>query len=116
MIEKICYAARCTDVPLTISVGNHDPKLTLLKDLPVNLKIETDEEFLSSLDHYERIRTCSPEIPVELYRKAAEKCKYIATAPPVSEGRVELLHYLKEQSITFEYHRYGSITETPAIN
>jgi len=24
---------------------------------------------------------------------------------------LELLHYLKEQSIAFEYHRYGSITE-----
>ena len=30
---------------------------------------------------------------------------------PVTEGRIELLHYLKEQSISYEYHRYGSITD-----
>jgi len=37
--------------------------------------------------------------------------KYVATAKPLVEGRLEMLHYLKEQSIAFEYHRYGSITE-----
>ena len=31
--------------------------------------------------------------------------KYIATAKPVKNGRVELIHYIKEQSISFEYHR-----------
>ena len=45
------------------------------------------------------------------------KCrnKYIATAKPVKNGRVELIHYIKEQSISFEFHRYGSILDVPPV-
>ena len=57
---------------------------------------------------YERIRTCSPDLPREMYERAAACDKYIATPAPVKDGRVELVHYIKEQSISFEYHRYGS--------
>ena len=46
---------------------------------------------------------------------AARIDKYIATAKPVKDGRVELIHYIKEQSISFEYHRYGSILEVPSV-
>ena len=46
---------------------------------------------------------------------AARIDKYIATAKPVKDGRVELIHYIKEQSISFEYHRYGSILEVPPV-
>ena len=62
---------------------------------------------------YERIRTCSANLSMEIYKKAAELGKHIAMQKPLNEGRLELLHYVKEQSIAFEYHRYGSITETP---
>jgi len=48
-----------------------------------------------------------------MYERAAATDKYIATAPPVREGRLELIHYIKEQSIAFEYHRYGSISDIP---
>ena len=63
------------------------------------------------MNDYERVRTCSDQLSAEFYRKAALLGKYVATAKPLVEGRLELLHYLKEQSIAFEYHRYGSITE-----
>ena len=65
-------------------------------------------EFVKEMLDYERIRTCSAELPREVYERAAECNKYIATAAPVKDGRVELIHYIKEQSISFEYHRYGS--------
>ena len=71
------------------------------------------EKFLEVMIDYARIRTCSPNIPKEMYEVAAEYDMYIATAPPVKQGRIELLHYIKEQSISFEYHRYGSISEVP---
>jgi len=63
------------------------------------------------MNNYERVRTCSDQLSAELHHKAAVLGKYVATAKPLVEGRLELLHYLKEQSIAFEYHRYGSITE-----
>ena len=68
------------------------------------------------MKNYERIRTCSADFSMNKYKKAAELGKYIALAKPLAEGRLELIHYLKEQSVTFEYHRYGSITEAPDIN
>ncbi|NGX44721.1 MAG: hypothetical protein K1060chlam3_00896, partial [Candidatus Anoxychlamydiales bacterium] len=30
-------------------------------------------------------------------------------APVLANGRFELLHYIKEISITYEYHRYGNL-------
>ena len=74
-------------------------------------KKESLQEFLRSVGEYERVRTCSPNIPQEMYEAVNKLDKYIATAPPVKDGRVELIHYFKEQSIAFEYHRYGSIAE-----
>ena len=67
------------------------------------------------MKNYERVRTCGPDIPMEIYKEAAAIDKYIATVPPVKDGRIELIHYIKEQSISFEYHRYGSISEIPPV-
>ena len=48
---------------------------------------------------------------MKIYKAAAQADKHIAAAPPV--GRAD--NYIKEQSIAFEYHRYGSISEVPAF-
>ena len=34
---------------------------------------------------------------------------YLATEPVLSEGRIELLWYLREQSVCVDYHRYGNL-------
>ena len=115
-IEKIVYAAAICKTDLTISISTDDPKLKSLNFQKVKIKRESLSEFITSIGDYERIRTCSSDIPHEVYVEAAKKDKYIATTPPVNNGRVELLHYIKEQSISFEYHRYGSITEMPGVN
>lgn len=112
--EMIALAAKTCKTPLTISFDPSDDRLHSLASIGCTLKKESLDEFLLGMKHYERIRTCSANIPVEVYKQAAHENKYIATATPVKEGRVELIHYIKEQSITFEYHRYGSILEIPA--
>jgi RHH-type proline utilization regulon transcriptional repressor/proline dehydrogenase/delta 1-pyrroline-5-carboxylate dehydrogenase len=33
----------------------------------------------------------------------------LATAPVLAAGRIELLHYLREQSLCVDYHRYGNL-------
>lgn len=112
----VMLASAQARTPLAISLQPGDPKYMALKTLygsDVAFKKESDEAFLASMGAYDRVRTCSPELPLAYYEKAAELGMYIATAKPVVEGRLELLHYLKEQSISFEYHRYGSITEEP---
>ena len=110
-------AASCiAGVPITISVIPHDPKAEHLQKLAglhkkISVVLQDEETFIRDIPKYERIRMCSPKLPKEIYLEAAKLGKYIATATPLCEGRLELLHYLKEQSITFEYHRYGSVVE-----
>jgi RHH-type proline utilization regulon transcriptional repressor/proline dehydrogenase/delta 1-pyrroline-5-carboxylate dehydrogenase len=42
-------------------------------------------------------------------RAAADALQYIADTPPVTLGRVELLWYFQEQSLSVVYHRYGNL-------
>ena len=107
----VATAAQICGTPLTVSFDASDkrPKLVeRLQRLGASVKTESLDAFIESMPGYERIRTCSPDIPEAMYRRAAETNKFIATEVPVKDGRVELIHYLKEQSIAFEYHRYGS--------
>lgn len=109
----IAYAAKICGTPLAISFDPTDNRSAALAGAGCELREESMEKFLEVMIDYARIRTCSPNIPQKMYEVAAEYDMYIATAPPVKQGRIELLHYIKEQSISFEYHRYGSISEVP---
>ena len=115
-IFMILAAAQITKTPITVSISEEDYKLEILKTLPNKLfgfVAQCETEFLNTINNYDRIRMCGNPIPKTFYKKAAETGKYIVTAKPLTEGRLELLHYVKEQSIAFEYHRYGSITQEP---
>ncbi len=111
-VAMVIAAACIARTPLTVSI---DPDNRLLEALRYNsaieLVVEENKSFLDSMGRYERIRTCTDDLPDAFYSRAAELGKYIATATPMAEGRIELLHYLKEQSVSYEYHRYGSILE-----
>ncbi len=75
----------------------------------VHINVQSEAKFIEEMDRYERIRSCSPTLSDAVYNKAAKLGLHIASDKPLAEGRIELLNYLKEQSIAFEYHRYGSI-------
>lgn len=114
--QMIALAASICGTPLTISFDPTDDRSATLANTGATLKKESLEAFLQSMPSYERIRTCSANLPREMYERAAATNKYIATAAPVKDGRVELINYIKEQSISFEYHRYGSGQhEAPAV-
>lgn len=113
-IRLAAKAAAVAGTPLTVSVGPNDKRADEILSFAHCVERQNLWEFISSMGCYERIRTLSPDIEPEIYQAAAGLNKYIATAPVLPIGRVELLHYLKEQSIAYEYHRYGSITEVPA--
>ncbi len=67
---------------------------------------ESEEEFMNRLHDANRIRLLS--LPSELLKKkAAEKGCYLQSAPPSMSGERELLHYLREVSLSMDYHRYG---------
>ena len=48
-------------------------------------------------------------MPQTVFEAAATTGFYIARAPVLMEGRIELLHYLVNQSICDDYHRYGNL-------
>lgn len=113
----VIAAAQTAKTPLTISIESADAKLAALQTLVDKSGIlqQTEAEFIAAMQQYERVRTCSPALSAAVYNNAAKLGLYIATQPPLVEGRLELLHYLKEQSVAFEYHRYGSFNDVPVI-
>jgi len=114
-IEKVCLAASSVGTPLTISVAGDYKHLSELKTFNRPIVEESIDQFIESIGKWDRIRTLSDDIDRRIFEKAAEQNKYIANANVLNEGRLELLHYVREQSISFEYHRYGSIIEIPKI-
>lgn len=113
-ILLILLAATTTKTPITLSISGSDSKLQAIEKaaltlLGIVIKMQDEDRFVEEMDTYERIRICSPAASDAIYLKAAKLGKHIANNKPLVEGRLEMLHYLKEQSIAYEYHRYGSI-------
>jgi RHH-type proline utilization regulon transcriptional repressor/proline dehydrogenase/delta 1-pyrroline-5-carboxylate dehydrogenase len=62
------------------------------------------------MDIVDRIRYAAPErVPALVLAAAARRGFYIARAPVLMEGRIELIHYYQNQSICDTYHRYGNL-------
>ena len=58
----------------------------------------------------ERVRFATGDrVPVELRAVAHEAGVLLVDAPVQAEGRVELLWYVREQSVSHAYHRYGNL-------
>ena len=114
-IKMVCLAAKTVHTPLTISLDRGCSLLSDVSPLSGQIKTESVEDFCKSLKQYERVRTISAFVPDVVFKAAAAVDKYIEQAPPVSNGRIELARYIQEQSISNEYHRYGSQIEVPPV-
>lgn len=112
-IEMVQLAAKTVGTPLTISADENNAVINKLSGS--SIKKENLASFCENLKNYERIRTISTKVPDVVFEAAANHDKYIAQSLPVKNGRIELALYIKEQSISNEYHRYGSQIEIPAI-
>ena len=110
-VQMVQLAAKTVGTPLTISADADHPLAGQIK----GVKTESLTAFCNAMKQFERVRTISKNIPDEVFQAAAFCDKYIAQAAPVRNGRIELAHYIKEQSISNEYHRYGSQIEVPKI-
>ncbi|MCD8309916.1 MAG: aldehyde dehydrogenase family protein, partial [Prevotellaceae bacterium] len=113
-VSQVEYAAKLVGTPLTISVSKAQAAI-VGNVTDATIRYEEFDEFLGEITAYERVRVITPGVPLKLLEEAAAKDKYIAQGKPLACGRIELIHYIKEQSIAFEYHRYGSIIEKPAV-
>jgi len=73
---------------------------------------ETDAQLAEAISANQvgRVRYAVPDrVPDAVRRAATEALEYIADTPVSAHGRVELLWYVREQSITHRYHRYGNL-------
>jgi RHH-type proline utilization regulon transcriptional repressor/proline dehydrogenase/delta 1-pyrroline-5-carboxylate dehydrogenase len=73
---------------------------------------ETDDELAAAMrtGRIRRLRYAAPNrVPAPIRRVSAESFACVADAPPLADGRVELLWYIQEQSLSHMYHRYGNL-------
>ena len=113
-VEMVACAAKTVGTPLTISA---DKDNALLKTLDPAVRQLVDEEPMEELyiKGFARVRIISAQMPQALVEAAKAAKVPLCQGAPVKNGRVELLRYLSEQSISNEYHRYGSQIEVPPV-
>ncbi len=71
---------------------------------------QTDADLCAFMPKLQRIRYAGPDrVPRVVYTEAAKTGFYISRTPVSMEGRIELLQYIQEQSISINYHRYGNL-------
>ena len=69
---------------------------------------ETDEAFLARIGSRPRVRLLSLP-PLTLQKGLKNLAANVHLAPVLACGRIELLHYLREVSLSYDYHRYGNL-------
>jgi len=73
---------------------------------------ESDDELVEAIrgGQVDRVRYVSPaSVPLAIRKAAEEQFIYVADSPISPSGRVELLWYVREQSVCVDYHRYGNL-------
>lgn len=88
--------------------------------LPVGAGLDSEEQaaLVEQLrqGRLDRLRLVGEEAGDEVLLAAAEAYVHVVRAPVLGCGRVELLWFLVEQSISDNYHRYGNLGEHGAEN
>lgn len=111
-VLRVIAAALTCNAALTISCWTKRDDLFNNAELKLDKSIviieETEEQFLDRLKngHIEQIRMISMPNAKILEACAKQLC-YIAKDPVFANGRLELLHYLREVSTSRNIHRYG---------
>ena len=103
-------AARCS---FTVTIPAGQPRADVESwAAGIEFVDEPDETLAEAIrsGQCERVRYADPARVAEVVRRAAaEVGLYLATSPVLAVGRIELLHYLREQSLCVDYHRYGNL-------
>ncbi len=119
LLARVC-AAKTVGCRITVSVppGYRATALEALEELTrawaegIEFVEESDETLAQVIrdGQAERVRYAAPDrVPPVILDAVRETGSYVARVPVLAEGRVELLWYLREQSISYDYHRYGNL-------
>lgn len=118
VISRI-MAARIAQTSLHISIdlGAESSVISFLfenQDLLLGkhdlIEREDEATFVKSFETVAKI-FYAPKVAISsfVYEAAAKKAKCLVKSTPLMEGRIEMLHYFEEQSISHSYHRYGNL-------
>ncbi len=104
----ICVLAAATcGVRATLSVA---PGIAL-PAIDIESRSENDVDFMERISSFERVRA-PRALSREAHRAANSSHTLVTDVPVLLSGRLELRHYLREQSVTQTVHRYGSVVGT----
>lgn len=98
---QVAAACLICETPLEISTETSLPKVYGLTFIE-----ESEEVFFERIEPAARIRLLSEPI-ASFQKRAAHVGAILQSAPVLTHGRLELLHYLREVSLSIDYHRYG---------
>lgn len=105
-IYRVVAAALTCGAPIEVSSE---------KDLVlpgVSVHKESEEVFITRVKEGQIQRIRLLQDPSEVLQKAlANAACHVNLAPVLANGRLELLHYLREVAISRDYHRYGNLGE-----
>ena len=113
-IKNIITAAKLCVTNVYLSLENERvlEELTSDGDIAkyVKIEVESKERFINKASNFKRIRIVpSNEDLSAIYKEATKTGIPIINDSVIYNGRVELLNYLQEQSISNNYHRFGHI-------
>ncbi|MES2198782.1 MAG: proline dehydrogenase family protein [Chlamydiota bacterium] len=104
ILAKVSLEVSWSDSPIDFSINRKEafPNFTFTQ--------ENEGSFLQRMEKgsFERVRLLSS--PSEELRKiSVEMGCFLDIGAPLANGRWELLHYIREVSISYDYHRYGNL-------
>lgn len=109
-------AAKVSGVRFKVSIENNKLVQSFLEGAKElfgsrdGLAVQSDEEMAKTISKFDRvIYSDISKVPALVFTKASESLTFIVRTTPMMEGRLELLNYFIEQSISHSYHRYGNI-------
>lgn len=108
---RVYAAAFICKTPLSISLEDVETA-AFFKKLGVEARHESEEQFISRLlrENIQRVRLLKSPAP-KILELLAKKACHLNQGAVMANGRIELLHVLRELSISHDYHRYGNLGE-----
>ncbi|KIC74318.1 bifunctional proline dehydrogenase/L-glutamate gamma-semialdehyde dehydrogenase [Candidatus Protochlamydia amoebophila] len=112
---RLIAASIICSTPLMLSTDDQKTyqKFQSLRLPPfISFKLEAESTFIERLERGEikRMRVLSP-FSKSLENTLANAACHLNRGEVMANGRLELLHFLREVSLSFDYHRYGNLAE-----
>jgi RHH-type proline utilization regulon transcriptional repressor/proline dehydrogenase/delta 1-pyrroline-5-carboxylate dehydrogenase len=119
LFARVCAAhAVGSRVVVSTAPGSNGPAVKLLEELTeswagaIEFIEETDTQLSQAITgkQTDRVRYAAPDrASLEVLKAGNEAGALVVSTPVSAEGRLELLWYVHEQSVSTDYHRYGNL-------